>query len=359
MSAVEGKQTPGKRVDIIRTVHTPLGFFTLVVLVVEVVLGSVAALSAGGDRTLLILGMLALIFLLVILVACLAVFRPEALGGTRPGSQAAEASERKTYARSVGGVTSLWNTEIQDDEIREQLQDLAEKADREPSNSQPCTEAGLVYRDRVGDYGLAVWWFIESILRTPAESYPYDRIAEIFERLEDYRQAIQWYSRSAKADPNNCWPCDRIGILYKDRLGDCDAAITWFNESIRRKPRGSSIPYDRIAEIHRDQHEDPDGAIEWFTKSAEADPGNHFPSDELGLLYRDAKQDAERAVEWFQESIRRKPGRSYPYDRIAEIYRDDYRDIPEAIRWFEKSVEAEPNNPYPKEQLKELRGQAQ
>ena len=76
--------TSASRVDIIQMVKTPLGFFTLIVLVVEVILGISANLSQGADRTYLIIGMLILIFLLVIIVAGLAFFRPEALSGKRP-----------------------------------------------------------------------------------------------------------------------------------------------------------------------------------------------------------------------------------------------------------------------------------
>ena len=73
-----------QRSSIIQTVQTPLGFFTLVVLVVEVILGITANLSQGADRTYLIVAMIALIFLLVFLVAIFAYFRPEALHGVRP-----------------------------------------------------------------------------------------------------------------------------------------------------------------------------------------------------------------------------------------------------------------------------------
>ncbi|MFC1484644.1 hypothetical protein ACFL5M_02290 [Candidatus Neomarinimicrobiota bacterium] len=73
-----------ERLDVIKTVKTPLGFFTLTVLVVEVILGLSANFSQGADRTYLIIGMLGLIFLLVIIVAGLAIFRPEALRGRRP-----------------------------------------------------------------------------------------------------------------------------------------------------------------------------------------------------------------------------------------------------------------------------------
>lgn len=72
------------RVSIIETVQTPLGFFTLTVLVVEVILGITANLSQGSDRTYLGISMIALIFLLVVIVAGFAYFRPEALRGKRP-----------------------------------------------------------------------------------------------------------------------------------------------------------------------------------------------------------------------------------------------------------------------------------
>ncbi len=72
------------RIGLIQTVKTPLGFFTLAVLVVEAILGTIANFSQGLDRTYLIVGMLILIFLLVIVVALLAFIRPEALSGQRP-----------------------------------------------------------------------------------------------------------------------------------------------------------------------------------------------------------------------------------------------------------------------------------
>src|SRR5258708_17937113 len=72
------------RVEIIRTVQTPLGFFVLVVLVVEVIFGVIAGASQGGERVYLIAGMTVLIFLLVGLVAFMAIWRPESLQGIRP-----------------------------------------------------------------------------------------------------------------------------------------------------------------------------------------------------------------------------------------------------------------------------------
>lgn len=146
--------------------------------------------------------------------------------------------------RSLEEVTALWQAEIEETTIREQARKLAEEADEKTDDEKPCTDAGLLYCNRLQDYGLAIWWFMESIHRNPSVSYPYDRIAEIFSWLQSYEQAIRWYVRSANADPNNSWPCDRLGELFKDKVKDFDQAIGWFEESIRRQPQGNSIPYD-------------------------------------------------------------------------------------------------------------------
>src|SRR3954453_9584457 len=52
------------RASIIRTVQTPLGFFTLLVLVTEVILGGLAVRAEGWDFTILIIGMIVLLFIL-------------------------------------------------------------------------------------------------------------------------------------------------------------------------------------------------------------------------------------------------------------------------------------------------------
>ena len=80
------------RVRIIETVQKPLGFFTLTVLVVEVIFGITANISQGTERAYLITIMVALIFLLVFIVGYLAYFRPEALSGKRPQGKLDQAS---------------------------------------------------------------------------------------------------------------------------------------------------------------------------------------------------------------------------------------------------------------------------
>lgn len=72
------------RASIIRSVTTPLGFFSLVVLVAEAILGGVAIFNDRPEKTYLIIAMIGLIFLLVAIVSLFAAFRPEALFGLRP-----------------------------------------------------------------------------------------------------------------------------------------------------------------------------------------------------------------------------------------------------------------------------------
>lgn len=69
------------RTNVIRSVRTPLGFFALIALVVEAILGTMMNFTSGLDRTLLIVGMVVVIFLLIIIVAVMAWIRPYSLYG--------------------------------------------------------------------------------------------------------------------------------------------------------------------------------------------------------------------------------------------------------------------------------------
>jgi hypothetical protein len=77
------------RATIIQTVSTPLGFFVLVVLVVEALIGLLAGLSTSADRPAIVNVMVGLIVMLTAVVALLAYFRPEALKGDRAAALAA------------------------------------------------------------------------------------------------------------------------------------------------------------------------------------------------------------------------------------------------------------------------------
>jgi hypothetical protein len=60
---------PKGRASIISAVKTPLGFFALVVLITEVILGGLAARATGLDFTLLVIGMLIVLISLIVVVA--------------------------------------------------------------------------------------------------------------------------------------------------------------------------------------------------------------------------------------------------------------------------------------------------
>jgi hypothetical protein len=73
------------RIALIDAIKNPLGFFVLVVLVVEALLATLAALSRNSVTlaVTLIHGMLTVLILLIVIVAYLAWVRPEALMGLR------------------------------------------------------------------------------------------------------------------------------------------------------------------------------------------------------------------------------------------------------------------------------------
>jgi hypothetical protein len=76
-----GERVEKRRSDIIRSVRTPLGFFALVVLVVEAILGATTNFTSGSDRTFLVIGMLVIILVLIAVVAVMAWKRPYSLYG--------------------------------------------------------------------------------------------------------------------------------------------------------------------------------------------------------------------------------------------------------------------------------------
>jgi hypothetical protein len=69
-------------VRVLEAVKTPLAFFVLVVLLVEVIFG-IAARYLDEQRNIIVIAMVTLIFMLVLIVAFLAYRRPEALRGLR------------------------------------------------------------------------------------------------------------------------------------------------------------------------------------------------------------------------------------------------------------------------------------
>lgn len=69
-------------ISIIEAVTNPLGFFVLVVLLVEVIFG-IAAVKFEKQRGLIVVAMITLIFVLVGIVSFLSYCRPEALRGAR------------------------------------------------------------------------------------------------------------------------------------------------------------------------------------------------------------------------------------------------------------------------------------
>jgi hypothetical protein len=82
---------------IIEAVRTPLSFFVLVVLVIEVTLAAIVGGGRAPNPTPLIYGMVAALFFMICVVAWFAYYRPEALTGVRPSESHVVLPEAKDF----------------------------------------------------------------------------------------------------------------------------------------------------------------------------------------------------------------------------------------------------------------------
>ncbi len=89
------------KLDIINAVRTPLNFYVLVVLVAEGTLGTIAGLSQGIERTILIIAMTVLILVTIVVVTLLALRKPSAVGLDDPTSRVATLPTRESYMAAM------------------------------------------------------------------------------------------------------------------------------------------------------------------------------------------------------------------------------------------------------------------
>jgi len=89
-------QDMSERKNLIEAIKTPLGFFSLVVLVAEAVFVGLALTSSGTDRTFLLYAFVGVLVLLILLVAAIAAWKPEALWGKRYSTL------EESFARGLG-----------------------------------------------------------------------------------------------------------------------------------------------------------------------------------------------------------------------------------------------------------------
>ncbi|MCI5157661.1 MAG: hypothetical protein D3906_04335 [Candidatus Electrothrix sp. AUS1_2] len=87
--------------DIIVAVKTPLGLFTLVLLIIEAILGIVATRSIDQLQIYIAKGMLLGFFLVILLVALIAFFRPRSLYGLQTESKQEITADYLPYSSSL------------------------------------------------------------------------------------------------------------------------------------------------------------------------------------------------------------------------------------------------------------------
>src|SRR5437773_1503087 len=90
------------RAGIIASVTTPLGFFVLVVLVVEAGIGGLAMSVSVAERGAIIQYIVVILVGLIVIVSILAFFRPETLYGQR-----STPSSQFTYSVVISAPTDL------------------------------------------------------------------------------------------------------------------------------------------------------------------------------------------------------------------------------------------------------------
>lgn len=125
MTKQENKQLD--RVKILESLKTPLGFFVLLVLIVEVIFVITLGLTQDEVRTNIIYFLMAIIFVLIVIVTLLAIFRPEALSGMR-------------YKSDSPSMLELQNANIEINDLEIRIQELDEYNKQLANDNQKLNE---------------------------------------------------------------------------------------------------------------------------------------------------------------------------------------------------------------------------
>ncbi len=97
------EQKSSDRVEIISAVKTYLGFFVLIVLVVEAVLGALALKTEGENQLVALYGMLFVIVALIVVVSFFAYRKPEALLRTVAATTSSEVQAMQDFFSRISG----------------------------------------------------------------------------------------------------------------------------------------------------------------------------------------------------------------------------------------------------------------
>ena len=94
---LEKTRNGNSRAEIINSVKTPLGYFVLVLLAIEVILAALAARAEGSDFAFLVRAMVVILVIVTIVVALIAYIRPSALALSN--NAMSEGARKMTLAR--------------------------------------------------------------------------------------------------------------------------------------------------------------------------------------------------------------------------------------------------------------------
>jgi tetratricopeptide (TPR) repeat protein len=225
-----------KRSDIIKSVKSPLGFYTLVVLVVEAIMGTTVVALNGGDRTILIVGMISTIFLLVITVTILAFYGPEALVG------------KASVLEDINAYKELGNfyTDVKVD--WEKALGYYMKAYKINSKDPSVLyEIGRVNYN-IPNYEETIKYEKKTVEINPLDSNAWEFLGLAYNCLEKHDEALQSMKKAADINSNESRVWGNLGWVYL-RKGDYKLAIVNFEKALKLDSKSTWV-YEYMAQAH-------------------------------------------------------------------------------------------------------------
>ncbi|HLF25510.1 MAG TPA: hypothetical protein VJG32_04185 [Anaerolineae bacterium] len=114
-----------ERRSLIEAIKTPLGFYSLVILIVDASFMGLAVTSSGNERTVLVYAVMGIMVLLVLTVGGIAVWKPEALWGKR--YLALEESFARALGEEIYTALDSYLSTLGDDERLEEVYGLLQQ----------------------------------------------------------------------------------------------------------------------------------------------------------------------------------------------------------------------------------------
>ncbi len=227
------------------------------------------------------------------------------------------------------------------DEQAQALADAELAVTNDPANIERHLELGAAYfeADRLDD---AMSAFQRAIDLDPNDARAYHWIGRIRYTTGPAEESIEAYRRSIALDPHPPDAYYGLGILYSAQLGDYDAAVEVFQQSLEHNPRDKFMIASLGSTFARMGRFDE--AIDSLQQAIGLQPDNGFAYGWLAIIYLHQKRfddmiaACQRQIEIGDDYDARHARRllGYVYDRQGRF--------DEALAQLERSVALEPQD---------------